>query len=117
MLANHVYWNLEASINTASQSVLSDTLYMSYISRYDQIDGIEVPDGTVGITRGGLLGFTSPTKVGTNINDTVNNYGTGYTGYDNAFILDPSRYSSTEDPDIIVLTMSSPETSTNSMSR
>ena len=110
MLANHVYWNLGASINTAAKSILNDTLYMPYASRVVQIDGIEVPNGTIGITKGGPLDFTTPTKIGTNINDTVNNCGTGCTGYDNAFILDRPRYSAPEDPDLTVLTMSSPET-------
>jgi aldose 1-epimerase len=34
MLANHVYWNLGASVNTAAQSVLQDTLHMPFAARY-----------------------------------------------------------------------------------
>ena len=33
MLANHVYWNLGVSVNTAAQSTPNDTLYMPYTSR------------------------------------------------------------------------------------
>ncbi|KAG0652612.1 Galactose mutarotase [Hyphodiscus hymeniophilus] len=110
MLANHVYWNLGASVNTAAESILNDTLYMPYAARYIEFDGDEVPTGTIGVTKGGPLDFTTPTKIGTNINETVNGCGTGCTGYDNAFILDRPRYSGPEDPDLTVLTMSSPET-------
>jgi aldose 1-epimerase len=101
---------LGACVNTAAQSILNDTLHIPYASRYVQIDGIEVPNGTIGIAKGGPLDFTSPIKIGTNINDTVNNCGTSCTGYDNAFILDRPRYSGPEDPDLTVLTMLSPET-------
>ena len=110
MLSNHVYWNLGASVNTAAKSILNNTLHMPYAARYIQIDGIEVPNGTIAVTQGTPLDFTSPTLIGANINDTVNGCGTGCTGYDNAFILDRPRYSAPEDPDLTVLTMSSPET-------
>lgn len=110
MLANHIYWNLGAFVNTAARTVLNDTLYMPYADRYVQIDGIEVPNGTIGITKGTPLDFTTPMTIGARINDTVNNCGTGCTGYDNAYILDRPRYSGPENPDLTVLSLSSPET-------
>ena len=57
MLANHVYYNLGASINPAAKSILNDALYMPYAFRYVQIDGIDVPNGTIGITKGRPLDF------------------------------------------------------------
>jgi len=110
MLANHVYWNLGAFVNSAAQTVLNNTLYLPYADRYIQIDGIEVPNGTIALTANTPLDFTSPTLIGDNINNTVNNCGTGCTGFDNAFILDRPRYSAPEATDLTVLTLSSPET-------
>jgi aldose 1-epimerase len=110
MLANHVYWNLGAFVNSAALTVLNNTLYMPYADRYIQINGIEVPNGTIAMTSNTPLDFTTPTAIGANINNTVNGCGTGCTGYDNAFILDRPRYSAPEATDLTVLTLSSPET-------
>lgn len=110
MLANHVYWNLGAFVNTAAETVLKDTLHIPYGDRYIQIDGIEVPNGTIGLVEGTPLDFTKPTKIGKNINDTFNNCGTGCTGYDNAFIVDRPRYAGPDSTDLTLLSLSSPET-------
>ena len=110
MLANHVYWNLGAFVNTAAQTVLNNKLHMPYSDRYIQIDGIEVPNGTIGMVEGTALDFTTPTLIGKNINDTYNGCGTGCTGYDNAFIIDRPSSSGPESTDLTLLSMSSPET-------
>ena len=107
MLANHVYWNLDAFNVPSNPTVLNDTLYMPYSDRYVEIDNIEVPNGTIGIVNGTFLDFTSPKQIGTDILSAVNNCGFGCVGYDNAFILDRPRYSGPESTDISVLTMSS----------
>jgi aldose 1-epimerase len=110
MLANHVYWNLGAFVDTDGLTVLKDTLHMPYSDRYIEIDGIEVPTGEIGVVAGTPLDFTTPQTVGSRINDTLNNCGTGCTGYDNAFIIDRPISSGPESTDITLLSMSSPST-------
>lgn len=110
MLANHVYWNLGAFVDVQSQTVLNNTLHMPYADRYVQIDGIEVPNGTTGVVAGTPLDFTKPHTVGSRIKNTVNNCGTGCTGYDNAFIIDRPSSSGPDSTDLTLLTMSSPST-------
>ena len=107
MLANHVYWNLDAFANPADATILNNTLYMPYADRYIEIDTIEVPNGTIGIVNDTFLDFTSPKQIGRDIDEAVNACGLGCTGYDNAFILDRPRYAAPEATDLIVLTMSS----------
>lgn len=107
MLANHVYWNLDAFTNPSDSTILNNTLYMPYSDRYVEIDNIEVPNGTIGIVNNTFLDFTSPKQIGRDIENAVNACGLGCTGYDNAFILDRPRYSAPEATDISVLTMSS----------
>ena len=107
MLANHVYWNLDAFTNPSDTTILNNTLYMPYSDRYIEIDNIEVPNGTIGIVNDTFLDFTSPKQIGRDIKNAVNACGLGCTGYDNAFILDRPRYSVPEATDISVLTMSS----------
>lgn len=107
MLANHVYWNLDAFTNPSDTTILNNTLYMPYSDRYIEIDSIEVPNGTIGIVNNTFLDFTSPKQIGRDIDNAVNACGLGCTGYDNAFILDRPRYSAPEATDISVLTMSS----------
>ena len=107
MLANHVYWNLDAFTNPSDTTILNNTLYMPYSDRYIEIDNIEVPNGTIGIVNDTFLDFTSPKQIGRDIENAVNACGLGCTGYDNAFILDRPRYSAPEATDISVLTMSS----------
>lgn len=110
MLANHVYWNLGAFVDTTAQTVLNDTLVMPYAKRYIEFDGLEVPTGTIGTVKGTWLDFTSPKQIGRDILQGVNGCGTGCTGYDNAFIMDRPRYSAPEATDISLLTMSSNST-------
>lgn len=105
MLANHVYWNLDAFSNPSDLTILNDTLHMPYSARYVQIDNIEVPNGTIGIVNGSALDFTSPKQIGRDILNAVDDCGFNCTGYDNAFILDRPRYSAPEATDISVLTM------------
>ena len=107
MLANHVYWNLDAFTNPSDTTILKHTLYMPYSDRYIEIDNIEVPNGTIGIVNDTFLDFTSPKQIGRDIDNAVNACGLGCTGYDNAFILDRPRYSAPEATDLSVLTMSS----------
>lgn len=110
MLANHVYWNLGAYVDEASVHVLDNTLYMPYADRWIETDGILIPTGQIGVTNGTALDFTKPKKIGADIHSTLGLCGTGCTGYDNGFILDKPRYVSPEDPNIQVLTLSSPST-------
>ncbi|MCJ1414436.1 hypothetical protein MMC32_000762 [Xylographa parallela] len=106
MLANHVYWNLGAFVNSEATTVLNDTLHMPYAARAIEIDSIEVPTGGLGIVNGTFLDFTSPVQIGHNISN-AHQCGFNCTGYDNAFILDRPRYSAPEATDLSVLTMSS----------
>lgn len=87
MLANHIYWNLNA---WKQDTILNDTtLWMPYARRYIGIDNIEVPNGTIGtVASRPPLDFTAPKLIGADIGDAVNYCGLGCTGYDNAFILD-----------------------------
>lgn len=111
MLANHIYWNLGAYVDQEALTVLNNTLYMPYADRYIDIDGIEVPTGGLSLTNGTALDFTKPNKpIGQDIFKTLNGCGTGCVGYDNAFILDRSPYSSPTDPNVEVLQMYSPST-------
>ncbi|KAI4169780.1 MAG: hypothetical protein LQ343_005429 [Gyalolechia ehrenbergii] len=110
MLANHVYWNLGAFVDTAGSTILNHTLHMPYSSRYIQIDNIEVPTGLIGTVDGTFLDFTSPKQIGRDISAAINNCGYNCTGYDNAFILDRPRYSGPEASDLSVLTLSSGST-------
>ena len=107
MLANHVYWNLDAFTNPSDPTILNNTLYMPYSDRYIEIDNIEVPNGTIGIVNDTFLDFTSPKQIGRDIDNAVNACGLGCTGYDNAFIIDRPRYSAPEATDLSLLTLSS----------
>ncbi|KAL8781294.1 MAG: hypothetical protein Q9213_006069 [Squamulea squamosa] len=107
MLANHVYWNLGAFVDSAGSTVLNDTLSMPYAARYIEIDNIEVPTGAIGTVNGTFLDFTSPKQIGRDIDSAINNCGYNCTGYDNAFIIDRPRYSGPESTDLSMLTMKS----------
>lgn len=87
MLANHIYWNLNA---WKDDTILNDTtLWMPYARRYIGIDNIEVPNGTINtVVSHPVLDFTAPKLIGSDIDGAVNYCGLGCTGYDNAFILD-----------------------------
>ncbi|KAI4266014.1 MAG: hypothetical protein L6R38_009012 [Xanthoria sp. 2 TBL-2021] len=114
MLANHVYWNVGAFVDPAGSTVLNHTLHMPYAARYIQIDNIEVPTGAIGtVARNNntsYLDFTSPKKIGRDIESAVNGCGYNCTGYDNAFILNRPRYSGPEATDLSMLTLSSNST-------
>lgn len=111
MLSNHVYWNLGAFVNQAAQHVYDNTLHMPYSSRYVQVETSQVPNGTIGTVSGTFLDFTTPKLIGDQIfKGPKNSCGVNCTGYNNAFIIDRPRYSSPEATDLVVLTMSSPET-------
>ena len=107
MLANHVYWNLGAFVDTTGTTVLNNTLHMPYAARYINFDGIEVPTGSIDTVKGTFLDFTSPKQIGQDILQGVDNCGTGCVGYDNAFLLDRPRYLGPESTDSSVLTMAS----------
>lgn len=95
MLANHIYWNLNAF---TSATILNDTtLWMPYSDRYIQIDTIEIPNGTLGaVSNYPVLDFTTPKTIGRDIGQAQGLCGYNCTGYDNAFILDrPSTASPT----------------------
>ncbi|KAF2166055.1 hypothetical protein M409DRAFT_23783 [Zasmidium cellare ATCC 36951] len=111
MLSNHIYWNLGAFVNSAAQHVYDNTLHMPYSSRYVQVETSQVPNGTIGTVAGTFLDFTSPRLIGSQINNgPKNSCGVNCTGYNNAFIIDRPRYSAPESTDLVVLTMSSPQT-------
>ncbi|KAL8765842.1 MAG: hypothetical protein Q9209_007201 [Squamulea sp. 1 TL-2023] len=107
MLANHVYWNLGAFVDSAGSTILNDTLSMPYAARYIEIDNIEVPTGAISTVNGTFLDFTSPKQIGRDIESATNNCGYKCTGYDNAFILDRPRYSGPESTDLSMLTLQS----------
>ncbi|PSS00654.1 aldose 1-epimerase [Coniella lustricola] len=86
MLANHIYWNLNA---WKEPTLLNDTLWMPYARRYIGIDNIEVPNGTIStVASHPVLDFTAPKEIGADIEGAVDYCGLGCTGYDNAFIID-----------------------------
>lgn len=87
MLANHIYWNLNAF---KQATILNDTtLWMPYSDRYIVIDSIEIPTGALGsVSALPNLDFTSPKLVGTAVNNATGVCGAGCTGIDNAFIID-----------------------------
>ena len=108
MLANHVYWNLDAFTNPADNTILNNTLHMPYANRYIEIDNIEVPNGTIGtVAETPSLDFTTAKSIGRDIASVINGCGLGCTGYDTAFILDRPRYSAPESTDLSVLSLSS----------
>lgn len=109
MLANHVYWNLDAFTSGSSSSVLNDTLHMPYSKRSIVVDSLEIPTGALAATKGTPLDFTSPKQIG---KDTLQAKacGDGCVGYDNAFILDRPAGSAAEATDLTVLSLSSPHT-------
>ncbi|MCJ1244798.1 hypothetical protein MMC30_001998 [Trapelia coarctata] len=106
MLANHVYWNLGAFVNSEATTILTNTLHMPYSARTISIDAIEVPTGGLETVAGTPLDFTSPKQIG---QDIANAHQCGFncTGYDNSFILDRPRYAAPEATDSSVLTLAS----------
>lgn len=109
MLANHIYWNLDAFVTGPKKNILDNTLYMPYSKRYIEADGILIPTGKIVSVEGTPLDFTKPKKIGTDIANATA-CGTGCVGYDNAFIIDRPRYSAPEATDLSVLQLASPVT-------
>jgi aldose 1-epimerase len=103
MLANHIYWNLNAFTEA---TILNDTtLWMPYSDRFIDVDNIKVPKGTIStVASYPPLDFTSPKLVG---RDIMNSHLTGFnsTGYDNAFILDRPGNTGLEASNFPVLSM------------
>lgn len=94
MLANHIYWNLNAF---KKHNILDDVFLQLPLShRYIGTDGILVPNGSlleVGSTYNGSPDFTSGKLVGADISDTAGLCGTGCVGYDTCYIVDrPEGY-------------------------
>lgn len=87
MLANHIYWNLNAFKDA---TILNDTtLWMPYADRYIDIDSIEIPTGGISsVSSLPNLDFTSPKLLGVAVHNATGLCGGGCTGIDNAFILD-----------------------------
>lgn len=111
MLSNHIYWSLGGFVNHAAQKVYSSTLHMPYSSRYVQVALDQVPNGTIGSVHGTYLDYTKPATIGSKIlSGPKDSCGVDCTGYNNAMILDRPRSSGHESADLVVLSMSSPET-------
>ncbi|KAJ9352010.1 galactose mutarotase-like domain-containing protein [Paecilomyces variotii] len=111
MLANHIYWNLNAF---KEETILNDTfLQLPLSQRYVATDGILIPNGTiadVAQSNHGVMDFTSGKLVGQDLQYSDGVCGTGCYGYDNCFIVD--RPPATAAPDSIasVLKMNSSTT-------
>ncbi|RAH72866.1 aldose epimerase family protein [Aspergillus aculeatinus CBS 121060] len=94
MLANHIYWNLNAFKN---ETILDDTwLQLPLSKRLIGTDGILIPDGSildVNTAYNGSADFTAGKLVGQDIDEAVHLCGSNCTGYDNCFIVDrPTQY-------------------------
>ncbi|KAJ5492903.1 aldose 1-epimerase [Penicillium diatomitis] len=94
MLANHLYWNLNAF---KEQTILNDTtIQMPLSTRFIEGDGILIPTGKIGdvsTAYGGALNFTEPKLIGKDIDKTAGLCGTDCTGYDTCLIVDrPPAY-------------------------
>ncbi|PWY80366.1 galactose mutarotase-like protein [Aspergillus sclerotioniger CBS 115572] len=93
MLANHIYWNLNAF---KDETVLEDTwLQLPLSKRLVGTNGILIPNGTIldVDVYNGAPDFTTGKLVGQDIKDADGLCGTDCTGYDNCFIVDrPPQY-------------------------
>ncbi|PTU21462.1 hypothetical protein P175DRAFT_0435057 [Aspergillus ochraceoroseus IBT 24754] len=111
MLANHIYWNLNAF---REENVLKDTtLHLPLSSRYIASDGILIPNGTIGTVDtayNGAADFTSPKLIGKDIEEAAGICGTGCTGYDNCFLVDRPVGYAAPDSMVPVVRMSSSAT-------
>lgn len=101
MLANHIYWNLNAF---KVPNILNDTsLQLPLSKRFLGADTIEVPTGEileVDTAYQGALDFLEPKLVGQDIEKTTGLCGLGCTGYDTCFLVDrPPAYAA---PDSMV---------------
>ncbi|KAJ5750186.1 hypothetical protein N7533_007214 [Penicillium manginii] len=98
MLANHVYWNLNAFQN---ENVLKDTtLQLPLSKRFIGGDSILIPTGEildVDTAFKGALDFTEAKLIGKDIEKTTGLCGGGCTGYDTCWITDrPAAYSASD---------------------
>ncbi|OJJ75910.1 hypothetical protein ASPBRDRAFT_386232 [Aspergillus brasiliensis CBS 101740] len=93
MLANHIYWNLNAF---KDETVLEDTwLQLPLSKRLIGTDGILIPNGTIldVDVYDSAPDFVSGKLVGQDIEKADGLCGTDCTGYDNCFIVDrPPQY-------------------------
>jgi aldose 1-epimerase len=104
MLVPHFYWNLGAF---TTPTILDDqTLWMPYSDRYIEVDNILVPTGDIAtVASRPVLDFTSPKTVGRDLSSATNLCGYSCRGYDNAFILDRPRGTSSEAANFPVLSI------------
>ena len=112
MLANHIYWNLNAF---KQPDVLNDVFLQLPLSpRLVSGDPLLVPNGTITESSeayGGATDFVSGKLVGQDIKNTAGLCGSGCTGYDTCFIVDrPPWYPSAPSTLTPVLQMSSATT-------
>lgn len=101
MLANHIYWNLNAFKNP---NILNDTyLQLPLSERFLAADTILIPTGGIleaDTAYQGAANFLEPKLVGQDIAKTTGLCGEGCTGYDTCFLLDrPAAYAA---PDSMV---------------
>ncbi|CRG92542.1 hypothetical protein PISL3812_09603 [Talaromyces islandicus] len=92
MLANHIYWNLDAF---QQPTILNNTLHMPLASRYVAGDNILVPNGTiieVSDTPHGTIDYTAGKQVGQDFNYANGICGYNCTGVDTCFINDRQPY-------------------------
>ncbi|KAJ5103545.1 hypothetical protein N7532_004074 [Penicillium argentinense] len=94
MLANHIYWNLNAFKNS---DVLKDTsLQLPLSERFVGADSIEIPTGElldVDTAYEGALDFRQPKLIGKDIEKTTDLCGDDCTGYDTCWLVDrPAAY-------------------------
>ncbi|KAH8695441.1 putative aldose 1-epimerase [Talaromyces proteolyticus] len=92
MLANHVYWNLDAF---QSPTILNDTLHMPLASRYVGGDSILIPNGTiieVSDTPHGAIDYTTGKQVGQDFAYAEGICGFNCTGVDTCFVNDPEPF-------------------------
>ncbi|KAL2859858.1 aldose epimerase family protein [Aspergillus lucknowensis] len=109
MLANHIYWNLNAF---RDPNILDDvTVHLPLSTRFIATDGILIPNGTISTVDAydGAPDFTSPKLVGADIDSAAGLCGTDCTGYDNCWLIDrPADYAA--DSVVPALHMSSAST-------
>ncbi|EEA27058.1 hypothetical protein TMatcc_004662 [Talaromyces marneffei ATCC 18224] len=109
MLANHIYWNLDAF---QVPTILNNTLQMPLASRVVAGDTILVPNGTifdVETAFNGALDYTAGKQLGADFNKALGVCGFNCTGVDTCFINDRVPYYS--EGDIVpIIHLSSPST-------
>ncbi|KAI1965197.1 hypothetical protein LOZ58_001043 [Ophidiomyces ophidiicola] len=115
MLANHIYWNLNAF---KDPTVLDNTfLQLPLSSRYIPTDSHLIPTGDISdvkLSSNGTLDFTKPKLIGQNIQSATGVCGDNCTGYDTCFIIDrPTNTSDwTSSPETMVLALNMSSTTT-----